>query len=166
MSDDGLVSVRSAHSARETIAHVEADLAAKGVTVFAKIDHAAGAAAAGLTLRPTTLIIFGGAQGRHAADASLSARRHRPSAESARVGGRGRHSLADLQRSSLGRSTAHARPSNRTDCPRHVGHAGRGHTQCNRSGPWLVRILGRLGGQRRGPYPTLGFSLILFMSLP
>jgi uncharacterized protein (DUF302 family) len=61
MSDDGLVSVRSAHSARETIARVEADLAAKGVTVFAKIDHAAGAAAAGLTLRPTTLIIFGGA---------------------------------------------------------------------------------------------------------
>ncbi len=62
MSDDGLVSVRSAHSARETIARVEADLAAKGVTIFAKIDHAAGAAAAGLTLRPTTLIIFGGAQ--------------------------------------------------------------------------------------------------------
>ena len=62
MSDNGLVSVRSAHSARETVARVEADLAAKGVTVFAKIDHAAGAAAAGLTLRPTTLIIFGGAQ--------------------------------------------------------------------------------------------------------
>jgi len=90
MSDDGLVSVRSAHSARETIARVEADLAAKGVTIFAKIDHAAGAAAAGLTLRPTTLIM-------HAADASLSARRHRPSAESSCVGGRGRHSLADLQ---------------------------------------------------------------------
>ncbi len=32
------------------------------MTIFAKIDHAAGAAAAGLTLRPTTLIIFGGAQ--------------------------------------------------------------------------------------------------------
>jgi len=61
MSDDGLVSVRSAHSARETIARVEDDLAAKGVTVFAKIDHAAGAAAAGLTLRPTTLT------GRHTA---------------------------------------------------------------------------------------------------
>jgi len=98
MSDDGLVSVRSAHSARETIARVEADLAAKGVTIFAKIDHAAGAAAAGLTLRPTTLIIFGGAQaGTPLMQASLSAHRHRPSAESARVGGRGRHSLADLQ---------------------------------------------------------------------
>ena len=95
MSDDGLVSVRSAHSAPETIARVEADLAAKGVTIFAKIDHAAGAAAAGLTLRPTTLIIFGGAQA--GTPLSLSARRHRPSAESARVGGWGRHSLADLQ---------------------------------------------------------------------
>jgi len=92
MSDDGLVSVRSAHSARETIARVEADLAAKGVTIFAKIDHAAGAAAAGLTLRPTTLIIFGGAQ----AGTPLMQAYQRAS-ESARVGGWGRHSLADLQ---------------------------------------------------------------------
>lgn len=97
MSDDGLVSVRSAHSARETIARVEADLAAKGVTIFAKIDHAAGAAAAGLTLRPTTLIIFGGAQAGTPLMQAYQRTGHRPSAESARVGGRGRHSLADLQ---------------------------------------------------------------------
>ena len=62
MPDDGLVSLRSAHSAEDTIARVEADLAAKGVTLFAKIDHAAGAAAAGLALRPTTLLIFGSAR--------------------------------------------------------------------------------------------------------
>jgi uncharacterized protein (DUF302 family) len=62
MANDGLVSIRSAHSAQDTSARVESDLATKGVTVFAKIDHAAGAAAAGLTLRPTTLIIFGGAR--------------------------------------------------------------------------------------------------------
>jgi uncharacterized protein (DUF302 family) len=47
MSEDGLVSVRSALSAWDTIARIEAELAAKGVTIFAKIDHAAGAAAAG-----------------------------------------------------------------------------------------------------------------------
>ena len=57
MPDDGLISLRSAHSGQETIARVEAELAAKGVTVFAKIDHVAGASAAGMTLRLTTLII-------------------------------------------------------------------------------------------------------------
>lgn len=62
MPDDGLISLRSAHSGQETIARVEAELAAKGVTVFAKIDHAAGASAAGMTLRLTTLIIFGNAR--------------------------------------------------------------------------------------------------------
>lgn len=53
MSGNGLISIRGAHSARDTIERVEAGLAAKGVTVFAKIDHAAAAAAAGLSLRPT-----------------------------------------------------------------------------------------------------------------
>lgn len=62
MSGNGLISIRSAHSARDTIERVEAELAAKGVTVFAKIDHAAAAAAAGLSLRPTTLIILGSAR--------------------------------------------------------------------------------------------------------
>ena len=33
------------------------------MTVFARIDHAAGAAEVGLTLRPTELIIFGNARG-------------------------------------------------------------------------------------------------------
>jgi uncharacterized protein (DUF302 family) len=62
MSQDGLVSVRSSFQAQDTIARIEAALAAKGVTIFAKIDHAAGAVAAGMTLRPTTLIIFGNAR--------------------------------------------------------------------------------------------------------
>jgi uncharacterized protein (DUF302 family) len=35
----------------------------KGLTVFARIDHAEGAKAAGLALRPTELIIFGNAKG-------------------------------------------------------------------------------------------------------
>jgi len=41
----------------------EAAVRAKGMTVFARIDHAAGAAAAGLPLRPTDLLIFGNARG-------------------------------------------------------------------------------------------------------
>jgi uncharacterized protein (DUF302 family) len=42
---------------------LEAELRAQGMTVFARIDHAAGAAEAGLELRPTQLIIFGNARG-------------------------------------------------------------------------------------------------------
>lgn len=59
MPDDGLVTVESTHSVKDTIDRVAAGLAAKGVTVFARIDHAAGAASVGMTLRPTELLIFG-----------------------------------------------------------------------------------------------------------
>jgi len=41
---------------------LEAAVKAKGMTVFARIDHAAGAAGAGLSLRPTALLIFGNAK--------------------------------------------------------------------------------------------------------
>jgi uncharacterized protein (DUF302 family) len=59
MADNGLITLPSAHDVATTLARLTAVLAAKGVTVFATIDHAAGAASAGLTLRPTTLVIFG-----------------------------------------------------------------------------------------------------------
>jgi uncharacterized protein (DUF302 family) len=41
---------------------LQAEIRAKGMTVFARIDHAAGAAEVGLTLAPTELIIFGNAR--------------------------------------------------------------------------------------------------------
>jgi uncharacterized protein (DUF302 family) len=41
---------------------LEAEVKAKGMTVFARIDHAAGATAAGLPLRPTEVLIFGNAK--------------------------------------------------------------------------------------------------------
>ncbi|HEX3525048.1 MAG TPA: DUF302 domain-containing protein [Stellaceae bacterium] len=40
----------------------ETEVRVKGMTVFARIDHAAGAAEAGLPLRPTELLIFGNAK--------------------------------------------------------------------------------------------------------
>jgi len=40
----------------------EAEVRARGMTVFAHVDHAAGAAAAGMSLRPTELLIFGNAK--------------------------------------------------------------------------------------------------------
>ncbi len=59
MADDGLVTVASQHSVQDTLDRLEADLKAKGVTKFARIDHAAGAASVGMPLRPTELLIFG-----------------------------------------------------------------------------------------------------------
>ena len=59
MSDDGLVTIASKSSVKETLDRLETDLKAKGITVFARIDHAAGAASVGLPLRPTALAIFG-----------------------------------------------------------------------------------------------------------
>jgi uncharacterized protein (DUF302 family) len=63
MAIDGLTTIRSGYGPTETMARLEADVKAKGMTVFAHVDHAAGAAAAGLPLRPTDLLIFGNAKG-------------------------------------------------------------------------------------------------------
>jgi uncharacterized protein (DUF302 family) len=63
MAADGLVTIPSSFGAKETMDRLEADIKGKGLTVFAHIDHAAGAIAAGLTLRPTDLLIFGNAKG-------------------------------------------------------------------------------------------------------
>ena len=42
---------------------LESEIQAHGLNVFARIDHATGAAKVGLRLRPTELIIFGNARG-------------------------------------------------------------------------------------------------------
>jgi uncharacterized protein (DUF302 family) len=63
MASDGLITIKSAFGPEETMSRLEAEVQAKGMTVFAHIDHAAGAAAVGLPLRPTDLLIFGNAKG-------------------------------------------------------------------------------------------------------
>ena len=63
MAVDGLITIRSSFGPQETMMRLEAELQAKGLTVFARIDHAGGAAAVGLPLRPTDLLIFGNAKG-------------------------------------------------------------------------------------------------------
>jgi len=60
---EGLTTIASRLGPKETMNRLEAEIRAKGMTVFARIDHAAGAAEAGLKLRPTELIIFGNARG-------------------------------------------------------------------------------------------------------
>jgi uncharacterized protein (DUF302 family) len=59
----GLTSIRSRFGTKETMDRLEAEIRAHGMTVFARIDHATGAAEAGLELRPTELIVFGNARG-------------------------------------------------------------------------------------------------------
>jgi uncharacterized protein (DUF302 family) len=60
---DGLVAVRSPHSAKETMNRLEDIVKQRGLNVFARIDHAAGASKVGKTLRPTEVLIFGNRQG-------------------------------------------------------------------------------------------------------
>jgi uncharacterized protein (DUF302 family) len=60
---DGLTAIPSRYGAKETMDRLEAEVKTKGLTVFARIDHAAGATAVGLPLRPTELLIFGNAKG-------------------------------------------------------------------------------------------------------
>jgi uncharacterized protein (DUF302 family) len=60
---EGLTSIRSRFGPKETMDRLEAEIRAQGMTVFARIDHAAGAAEVGLILPPTELIIFGNARG-------------------------------------------------------------------------------------------------------
>jgi uncharacterized protein (DUF302 family) len=60
---EGLTSIQSSFGPKETMDRLEAEIQAKGLTIFARIDHAAGAADVGLKLRSTELIIFGNARG-------------------------------------------------------------------------------------------------------
>lgn len=56
---EGLITQRSNHTAKETADRLAQKIADKGVTVVARIDHAAAAAKVGLELRPTEVLIFG-----------------------------------------------------------------------------------------------------------
>jgi uncharacterized protein (DUF302 family) len=58
----GLTTIPSSFGPKDTMNRLEAEVKAKGMTVFARIDHAAGATVVGLSLRPTELLIFGNAK--------------------------------------------------------------------------------------------------------
>ncbi|MGZ5875135.1 MAG: DUF302 domain-containing protein [Bradyrhizobium sp.] len=62
MAAPGLITIRSIYGPKETMQRLEAEVRAKGMTVFARIDHAAAATAVGLSLRPTEVLIFGNAK--------------------------------------------------------------------------------------------------------
>ncbi len=61
--DPGLLSIISSHSVDATVARLTGMLAAKGIKLFAVIDHSGEAATAGLQMPPTKVVIFGNPRG-------------------------------------------------------------------------------------------------------
>ena len=62
-TDDGIISKPSPYPVSETLDRLQAVLGAKGITVFARIDHSGEAAKAGMKMPPTQLLIFGNPTG-------------------------------------------------------------------------------------------------------
>ncbi len=60
---DGLSTIPSNHSVKATIDRLETEVKAKGMLVFARVDHGKGAHDIGMELRPTELLIFGHPRG-------------------------------------------------------------------------------------------------------
>lgn len=58
-ANDRLVTKKSPHSVAATLDKLSGLLTARGIAVVARVDHAAAAQKAGLSLRPTQLLIFG-----------------------------------------------------------------------------------------------------------
>ena len=55
----GLIDIRSSHSVDETVEKLKGILQAKGIALFALVDHSGAAIKAGMKMRPTKLLIFG-----------------------------------------------------------------------------------------------------------
>lgn len=60
---DGLETIKSDFGPEETLGRLEAEIKAHGMTVFARINHAASAAEVGLALLPTEVVLFGNPRG-------------------------------------------------------------------------------------------------------
>jgi len=57
--DDGIVKVKSAYPMAESIARLKKDVADKGIKFFLEVDQSKLAADAGISIRPSTLLVFG-----------------------------------------------------------------------------------------------------------
>lgn len=62
-SDNGIVTIPSSHSVNDTVEKLKVMLQAKGVTLFALVDHSGEAEKAGLKMPNTKLLIFGNPKG-------------------------------------------------------------------------------------------------------
>jgi len=59
VSEDGIVKVKSAYPMAESIARLKKDVADKGIKFFLEVDQSKLAADAGISIRPSTLLVFG-----------------------------------------------------------------------------------------------------------
>lgn len=59
LANENYIKKPSPYSVNETLDRLTNVLKKKGITIFARVDHAAGAAKVGKKLRPTALLIFG-----------------------------------------------------------------------------------------------------------
>jgi uncharacterized protein (DUF302 family) len=59
LPNNGMVHLISPYSVLETLARLEALLKAKGLAIFARVDHSGEAAKVGLQMRPTEVLMFG-----------------------------------------------------------------------------------------------------------
>jgi uncharacterized protein (DUF302 family) len=62
MDPDGITTLSSSHDAGETLVRLLDEITARGLTLFAIVDHGGGAHAAGLELRDSKVVIFGNAR--------------------------------------------------------------------------------------------------------
>ena len=62
LPDQGMVHRNSPYCVDETVERLDGVLQSLGIPVLARIDHSGGAAAMGLSMRPTKLLIFGNAK--------------------------------------------------------------------------------------------------------
>ena len=62
-NNKGLIDIPSNHSVDETVKKLKGILQAKGITLFALVDHSGEAAKAGMKMRPAKLLIFGNPKG-------------------------------------------------------------------------------------------------------
>ena len=60
---NGIISISSNHSVDQTVEKFKRVLQAKGVTLFALVDHSGEAEKVGMKMRPTRLLIFGSPKG-------------------------------------------------------------------------------------------------------
>jgi uncharacterized protein (DUF302 family) len=61
--DNGIIDIPSNHSVDQTVERLKSILQAKGITLFALVDHSGEAEKAGMKMRPTKLLIFGNPKG-------------------------------------------------------------------------------------------------------
>ena len=61
--DNGIINLASNYPVEQTVENLRKILAAKGIALFALIDHSGEAEKAGLHMRPTKLLIFGNPKG-------------------------------------------------------------------------------------------------------